>query len=211
MSRSFSGMTVISGRSTTLTAAVVVGTLLTLSAGLCSAAGPNAANANQRMYEKYKSEQQKFLDDFDGASTQLETHELLPVVIRTIQKLSRYAPPPEYPEVIYLPTPELNRLACKGTCSVLGHYAGGRQIYLDDRLQPLKNLFDRSVLLHEVVHYLQGLQGSHYVDPADTGDDAEKCRLWYQREREAYAIQEAYLIMVSSPVRAGYFPARSPC
>jgi hypothetical protein len=201
----------MSGRLLPLKSAVVVAALSVLYAHDCVAAGPNPASANQRMYEKYKSEQQKFLDDFDGASTQLETHELLPVVFSTIRKLSRYEPPPEYPELIYLSTQELNRLACKDTCSVLGHYAGGRQIYLDDRLKPLKNLFDRSVLLHEVVHYLQGLEGSHYVDPADTGDDAQKCRLWYQREREAYAIQEAYLIMVSSPVRAGYFPARAPC
>jgi len=201
----------MAGRLLPLTSAVVVAALVAFSVRDCVAAGPNPANANQRMYEKYKSEQQKFLDDFDGASTQLDTHELLPVVFSTIRKLSRYAPPSEYPELIYLSTQELNRLACKGTCSVLGHYAGGRQIYLDDRLKPLKNLFDRSVLLHEVVHYLQSLEGSHYVDPADTGDDAQKCRLWYQREREAYAIQEAYLIMVSSPVRAGYFPARAPC
>ncbi len=175
------------------------------------AAGPNAANANQRMYEKYKSEQQKFLDDFDGASTHLETHELLPVLFRTIQRLSRFAPPAEYPDVVYLPTPELNRLACKGTCSVLGHFAGGREIYLDDRLKPLTNLFDRSVLLHEMVHYLQNIEGSHHVDPSDTGNDRDKCLVWYKREREAYTIQEAYLIMVASPVRAGYFPARSPC
>ncbi len=192
-------------------AALAALTLIGALAGDCSAAGPNAANANQRMYEKYKSDQQKFLDDFDGASTHLEQHELMPVLFRTIHRLSRYAPPPEYPEVIFLPTVELNQLACKGTCSVLGHFAGGRQIYLDDRLKPLTNLFDRSVLLHEMVHYLQNLEGSHHVDPSDTGNDAEQCRLWYKREREAYTIQEAFLIMVASPVRAGYFPARSPC
>jgi len=201
----------MSGRLLPLTSAVVVAALAALSVHDCVAAGPNPTNANQRMYEKYKSEQQKFLDDFDGASTQLELHELLPVIFRTIQRLSRYAPPPEYPELVYLPTEDINRLACKGSCSVLGHYAGGREIYLDERLKPLTNLFDRSVLLHELVHYLQGLEGSHHVDPADTADDAQKCRLWYKREREAYAIQEAYLIMVASPVRAGYFPARSPC
>lgn len=175
------------------------------------AAAPNSPIANQRMYEKYKSEQQKFLDDFDGASILLETHELVPVILRTIQRLSRYAPPAEYPEIIYLPTEELNQLSCKGACSVLGHYAGGRQIYLDARLKPMTNLFDRSVLLHEMVHYLQSLEGNHHVGPADAGDDAAKCRLWYKREREAYAIQEAYLIMVASPVRAGYFPAMAPC
>ena len=133
----------MSGRLVTLTSTVFAAMLM-LCGSQCMAAGPNAANANQRMYEKYKSEQQKFLDDFDGASIQLETHELLPVVFRTIQRLSRFAPPPEYPELIYLTTPELNQLACKGTCSVLGHYAGGRQIYLDDRLKPLSPLQARA-------------------------------------------------------------------
>lgn len=178
------------------------------------ATGGSAAagkNANQGMYEKYKSDQQKFLDDFDGASLQLGQDELMPVLFRTIQRLSRYAPPTEFPVIISLPTSELNRLACKGDCSVLGHYAGGREIYLDSKLSPEKNLFDRSVLLHEMVHYLQGLEGQHHAEPSARGDDVEKCLLWYKREREAYTIQEAFLLMVASPVRAGYFPAVPPC
>ena len=90
-------------------------------------------------------------------------------------------------------------------------YAGGREIYLDSKLRPETNLFDRSVLLHEMVHYLQSLEGQgHSGLPAPEGDVA-KCLLWYKREREAYTIQEAYLIMVASPVRAGYFPAVPPC
>jgi len=67
----------MAGRLLPLTSAVVVAALVAFSVRDCVAAGPNPANANQRMYEKYKSEQQKFLDDFDGASTQLDTHELL--------------------------------------------------------------------------------------------------------------------------------------
>lgn len=195
----------------TLTTTVYTAAILVFASTNCIAAGQIPPNNNQRMYENYKSDQQKFLDDFDGASTRLEPYELVPVVFRAIQRLSQYTAPLEYPDLIYLPTVELNQLACKSTCTVLGHYAGGREIYLSDRLKPMTNLFDRSVLLHELVHYLQNLQGSHQTALSDISDEDEKCRLWYKREREAYTIQEAYLIAVASPVRAGYFPARPPC
>ena len=191
-----------------LIASVVLFGALLSAARVAESAG---TNANTGMYEKYKSDQQKFLDDFDGASPRLEPRELLPVLFRTIHRLSRYAPPAEFPVVVRLSPQELNQLACKGSCSVLGHYAGGKEVYLDSRLAPETNLFDRSVLLHELVHYLQGLQGEHLEKPAESAFDAEQCRLWYKREREAYTIQEAYLIMVASPVRAGYFPAVPPC
>lgn len=192
---------------------LVCASALTGDAAMAADAGSQsaAANANHGMYEKYKSDQQKFLDDFDGASPRLERSELMPVLFRTIQRLSRYKPPAEFPVVVTLPTGDLNRLACKGECSVLGHYAGGREIYIDSKLKPETNLFDRSVLLHEMVHYLQGLEGQGHSGLPDTEGDLGKCLLWYKREREAYTIQEAYLIMVASPVRAGYFPAVPPC
>ena len=81
-------------------------------------------------------------------------------------------------------------------------------IYLDQKLKPETNLFDRSVLLHELVHYLQY---NFEPKPPAIQTEQEKCMLWYKREREAYAIQDAYLVLVSSPVRAGYFPAMADC
>ena len=87
-------------------------------------------------------------------------------------------------------------------------YQGGLTVYLDDKLKPETNLFDRSVLLHEMVHYLQQ---SNLPSSQSELSIHEKCVLWYTREREAYAVQEAFLIMVASPVRAGYFPARADC
>jgi hypothetical protein len=82
------------------------------------------------------------------------------------------------------------------------------RLYLDDKLKPETNLFDRSVLLHEMVHYVQQLNLPSSKSELSVQD---QCVLWYTREREAYAIQEAFLIMVASPVRAGYFPARADC
>ena len=164
--------------------------------------------SNTGMYEKYKGEQQKFLDDFAGASPNINKEELVPLIFSTLQRLTRYPLPDQYPTVTYLSSDDLSKLACDSKCTVLGHYQGGLTVYLDDKLRPETNLFDRSVLLHEMVHYLQQLNL-----PASKSELSihEKCVLWYTREREAYAVQEAFLIMVASPVRAGYFPARADC
>ena len=166
------------------------------------------SNSNTGMYEKYKGDQQKFLDDFAGARLNISSQELVPLLFATMQRLTRYPLPEQYPTITYLNSAELNKLACDSKCSVLGHYHGGLVIYLDDKLKPETNLFDRSVLLHEMVHYVQQLNLPSSKSELSVQD---QCVLWYTREREAYAIQEAFLIMVASPVRAGYFPARADC
>jgi len=163
---------------------------------------------NTGMYEKYKSEKQKFLDDFAGASLKLNRQDLIPVLFSSIHDLSKYPLPDKLPTISWLSSADLSRLACNSRCLVLGHYPGGETIYLDEKLKPESNLFDRSVLLHELVHYLQYSAGQNAESLKTT---QEKCVLWYKREQEAYAIQDAFLVAVSSPVRAGYFPARSDC
>ena len=166
------------------------------------------STSNSGMYEKYKGDQQKFLDDFAGARLNINKEELVPLIFLTLQRLTRYPLPEHYPTVTYLSSDDLSQLACESKCTVLGHYQGGMTVYLDDKLKPETNLFDRSVLLHEMVHYLQQLN----LPPSKSELSIhEKCVLWYTHEREAYAVQEAFLIMVASPVRAGYFPARADC
>ena len=163
---------------------------------------------NTGMYEKYKSDKQKFLDDFAGASLKLDRQDLVPVLFSSIHHLSKFPLPDKLPSIRFLPTAELSMLACHSECMVLGHYQGGDTIYLDEKLRPESNLFDRSVLLHEMVHYLQYAADASAAQPQT---QQEKCVLCYKREREAYAIQDAFLVVVSSPVRAGYFPARADC
>jgi hypothetical protein len=163
---------------------------------------------NTGMYEKYKSDKQKFLDDFAGASLKLDRQDLVPILFSSIHHLSKFPLPDKLPSIRFLPAAELSMLACHSECTVLGHYQGGEIIYLDEKLKPESNLFDRSVLLHEMVHYLQYAADVGAVKPQT---QQEKCVLWYKREREAYAIQDAFLVVVSSPVRAGYFPARADC
>ena len=64
-------------------------------------------------------------------------------------------------------------------------------------------MFDRSVLLHELVHYVQEMENEH--------GDMKPCLRWYHREQEAYAIQKTFLVVVGSPVRVAYSAHRDAC
>ncbi len=177
--------------------------------GRTTGAAADDATIVAGMYEKYRSEQQRFLDDELAASLQLDEREMIRALLRTLHRLSRYPVPAEPPRVVYLSTTHLQQMACEQACNVRGHYAGGREIYLDERLRPLSDLFDRSILLHEMVHYLQQQDAAHESTAGLA--ERDKCRLWHMREQEAYALQEAFLSLVGSPAKPGYSPVRPAC
>lgn len=56
---------------------------------------------------------------------------------------------------------------------------------MSDRLDPVRDLRARSVLLHELVHYAQDLHGKFAT--------LEPCERFRQRESEAYAVQNRFL------------------
>jgi hypothetical protein len=68
-------------------------------------------------------------------------------------------------------------------------------VYLDENLDLQGNVFDRSVFLHELVHYMQNQTGRFEKMPVT-------CERNYLAEVEAYAIQNQYLASVNSPKRA---------
>ena len=65
-----------------------------------------------------------------------------------------------------------------GTCPTRGSFS-------TPSLAPETSALDRSILLHELVHFLQDLNAE--------GADMEACERWLHREREAYALQNRYL------------------
>jgi hypothetical protein len=106
------------------------------------------------------------------------------------------APKPEVlPAVVKLPHAELEQLACGRPCPVLGLYRGGTVIYIDESLDPEHDQWARSVVLHELVHYVQDVSGKF-------GGETP-CDRFNLREREAYAVQNRYLERVGLPRRAG--------
>lgn len=155
------------------------------------------------MYSKYIGHTTDVFDKYLGDIGVLTEAELLPALMSALHQLSKYPVSVAVPEIYRVSQERLQELACSGKCAVLGTYRPGEGIYLDERLSPENSLFDRSVLLHELVHYLQEMNGEL--------SDMRPCDRWYHREQEAYAIQKNFLMLVGSAVRVGYSANQSTC
>jgi hypothetical protein len=87
-------------------------------------------------------------------------------------------PVPEHPPVVAV-------MDCTGPCPILGLYPDAGVVYIDESLQVDTNVCARSVLLHELVHYSQDLNGRF--------ENQLPVVRWRLREREAHAIQAQFL------------------
>jgi hypothetical protein len=90
--------------------------------------------------------------------------------------------------------------ACAGReCRVLGFYpqGGGDVVYIDDQLDPENNTFHASIVVHEMTHWLQGKSGTY----------GESCGESIEMEREAYSVQQGFLVRygIYQPVFRGRF------
>ena len=81
-------------------------------------------------------------------------------------------------------------------CAIKAWYKPGEGIILDESLHPETNMFDRSILLHELVHYVQDMSGYY--------GNADPCNRWFHRELNAYEIQNRYLGAIGHPSRVAY-------
>jgi hypothetical protein len=114
-------------------------------------------------------------------------NELLAVLMSWAVTLSGYPPPAHMPEIVVVPHSELVKVACSGhECKVLGWFPPGRKIFLDERLLPLDSTYSSSVVVHEMVHYLQ--QESGKFSAPFSCEDAIKM------EHEAYGAQREYFV-----------------
>lgn len=92
------------------------------------------------------------------------------------------APPPL---VTVIAQAELSARVCGGSCAVKGAFIPGQGVFVTSELEIETNPQDRSVLLHELVHYLQELNGRYA--------DENTCDRFRDRELEAYRLQDEYL------------------
>lgn len=127
-------------------------------------------------------------------------------LIRSAARLSKYPIPDALPIVARIDRAELERLGCPESvphCQISALYEVTRGVMLAEELKPESNLFHRSILLHELVHYLQEV-GRELATAAP-------CERWFQRELEAYALQNRFLASVYSPDRVSYSGGRPIC
>lgn len=102
-----------------------------------------------------------------------------------VHAVTGYAVPGERPSIAQIPQSYLARAACDRPCDVYGWYPYGRTIYLDSRLDPVRDGRARGILLHELVHYVQ--HASHAFE------DDDPCVNWRNREYQAYRVQARWL------------------
>lgn len=114
-------------------------------------------------------------------------HELYAILMSWAVTLSGLPAPERMPEIVRVPHSYLVQAACNGReCKVMGWFPPGETIYLDDRLDPRDNLHASSVVVHEMVHYLQHQSMARGL-PFD-------CVSTISLERQAYGVQREYLL-----------------
>ena len=128
----------------------------------------------------------------------MEKTELLGILLSWASHLTSYAYPGTPPQYSIEDHSFFVEHVCGGEekCNVSAWYNNDGVIYLDRRLGDWEDPVVRSVIVHELVHYLQDLSGKY------ANDDCED-RL--RREREAYSVQRTYLNRI-----AGRFAATWP-
>jgi hypothetical protein len=129
--------------------------------------------------------------------------ELVDSLLRLIPALTQYHKPDSQPLVFRVTRAQIEERMCGGiACAMRAWYVPDEGIYLEDNLHPETDLFDRSVLFHELVHYLQELNAE--------GAALDACNRWYQREIQAYGLQNHYLALTGSGARVTHpgYPCR---
>ena len=111
--------------------------------------------------------------------------QLLLELFTAIKLLSGYPMPADLPQIHRVSRSQLEARVCRTSCRVKAFYIKGEGVYIDEELDVEQDLPARSILLHELVHHLQGVTGKF--------DSLPDCRSWYVKEFEAYDIQNRYL------------------
>jgi hypothetical protein len=101
-----------------------------------------------------------------------------------------------WPVVAFVPPADLAQRVCTGNCSLNGIYEDGGSVLLSDRLDPLNDLDARSILLHELVHFIQDKTGRFA--------ELSPCRRFLAREQEAYSVENRYRARYQLPPDPGY-------
>lgn len=93
----------------------------------------------------------------------------------------------EPPHIEFMPVAEIVEIACNQPCGDIKGWtpALGNTVYLSNELSINRDMFDRSIVLHELVHYVQ-----YKYQLTNMATD---CLTWKAREAQAYQLQFLWL------------------
>jgi hypothetical protein len=90
------------------------------------------------------------------------------------------------PRLVRMPHGFFVKSACNDhECKVLGWFPPGDTVYIDDRLDPQNNLLAASIVMHEMVHYLQFRAAARGLEFS--------CAQSIALERQAYGAQREFI------------------
>ena len=112
-------------------------------------------------------------------------------LLTTIHLLSGYPAVSAQPEIHRLPQATIAERVCHKPCGVRAYYRPDWGVLLDESLNVESDAFDRSILLHELVHHVQAARGRFETMPS-------ACDRWNAAEGEAYALQKRFLAEMRS-------------
>lgn len=111
---------------------------------------------------------------------------ILPVLLSWAVHLSGYPSPDHPPAISFEPHSFFVEHVCGGReCTAVGWYNDEDIIYIDERYRGDVGTFASSLLVHELTHFLQHRSGKF---------DSHSCEDSVVREREAYNVQNHYII-----------------
>ncbi|HET6160213.1 MAG TPA: hypothetical protein VFE34_17850 [Dongiaceae bacterium] len=110
---------------------------------------------------------------------------LVAALLTTISGYTGYAIPGDPPHITTLPHAALAQRVCGQECQVFGFTSPDGEIILDEALHVGTDRVATSILVHELTHFLQ-IKSIARPGPID-------CRIWNDREREAFGVQARWL------------------
>jgi len=116
----------------------------------------------------------------------IELIRLVASIYASMPSISDYQTPDELPEVHVLPKAVLQDLVCGGACHIRAIYHPDFGLLVDETLEAAGNLYDRSIVFHELVHHAQHIN-------ARFTEMHTSCERRAAAEREAYSLQNRYL------------------
>lgn len=122
------------------------------------------------------------------------TVKLVLSLLTAISGYTGYAIPGDPPRITPLPHDALAQRVCGRPCHVLGFTLPSGEIIIDQGLAIGRDPVATSILVHELTHFLQ-IRSVTHPQPAD-------CRVWADREREAFEVQQRWLREASAALRA---------
>lgn len=112
--------------------------------------------------------------------------ELITGLLLFIQSQLGLFNPIEPPHIEFMPVAAIAEVACEQPCGeIRGWTPPGETVYLSNELSINRDMFDRSIILHELVHYVQYKHQLMNM-PSD-------CLTWKAREAQAYQLQFNWL------------------